>query len=130
MRASASVPTSAAGSGSVEPPPARVRSRSEHGRSVPDFASLHAAHDAAVTAARSAAVKPVVPVPFNLRLGERAKERDAFERARQERETRLAEDQRREQEAAEEEWHREARRRAVPRAHAVPDWYKDLPKRK
>jgi hypothetical protein len=66
-------------------------------------------------------------------LTERAKEREKYEQARQEREdelSRIAEERRREQEAEQERDYREARKRAVPKANAVPDWYRDLPKRK
>jgi hypothetical protein len=37
---------------------------------------------------------------------------------------------RREREAEEERELREMRRRAVPRAHEVPEWYREAPKKK
>jgi hypothetical protein len=61
----------------------------------------------------------------------RAKEREKFEAERRERE-RAIEQQReiRERERAEQEEraYREARKRTVPKAHEVPEWYKDLRK--
>lgn len=102
-------------------------------RPVPDFPALQAAHAASVAAHRAAAVQPVVPEPFELRLETRAREREAFEEARREREMeaeQIAEQQRLEREEEEAREYQEARRKAVPKANPVPEWYRDAPKRK
>lgn len=102
-------------------------------RPVPDFAALHAAHAASLAAHKAAAVHPVVPEAFEMRLESRAREREAFEEARRQRELeaqRAAEERRKEREEEEEREYLEARRRAVPKANVVPDWYRDAPKRK
>jgi hypothetical protein len=101
-------------------------------RPVPDFAALQAAHAAAVTTRRAAAIHPTVPQVFHFGLDARLKEREAFEEARREREAELArqaEERRRAQEEEEERQYREARRRTVPKANTVPDWYRDAPRR-
>ncbi|KIJ53686.1 hypothetical protein M422DRAFT_64623 [Sphaerobolus stellatus SS14] len=99
---------------------------------VPDFAALHAAQ---AKASRKKDLPPVTlpseaPV-LNTTL--RAAERAKFDAERKERE-RALEIQRevRERERAEQDdrEYREARKRTVIRAHEVPEWYKDVPKRK
>jgi hypothetical protein len=63
----------------------------------------------------------------------RAKEREEFNRQvrekEQERERELARRQKLEEEEEEREV-QELRRKAIPRAHEVPEWYKEAPKRK
>ncbi|KAF8514276.1 hypothetical protein JB92DRAFT_3115728 [Gautieria morchelliformis] len=96
---------------------------------MPDFAALHAAQEEAMRS------RQVVPVTRSeapaLTTMVRAKEREKFEAERRERE-RAVEQQRemRERERAEQEEraYREARKRTVPKAHEVPEWYKDLRK--
>jgi hypothetical protein len=133
VRTSASTPAATADGEGWQPGSSRTRSKSSNDAPlIPDFAVLHAAHEASVAAGRAAAIHPVIPKPFNLQSEKRAEERREFERGRQQREeeaARLAELRRREQEAEEEREYRDARKRAVPKANAVPEWYRDIPKR-
>ncbi|KAJ6582688.1 hypothetical protein DFH09DRAFT_1360473 [Mycena vulgaris] len=83
--------------------------------SIPDFAALHASQ-AAQTRTRASRTAPGLT-----REGVREKER-ALEAVR--------EVQRREREELEVRETKELRRRAIPKAHEVPEWYKDAPKTK
>ncbi|GJE89541.1 hypothetical protein PsYK624_056430 [Phanerochaete sordida] len=99
---------------------------------IPDFAALQAQHAEAVAAGRRQAVHPTVPVPLPLHTEARAHDRERFDEGRRAREAALEaqrEAARRAQEARDEEEVRELRRRAVPRAHEVPEWYAHAPKR-
>jgi len=68
---------------------------------------------------RQSVYQPTVPREFE--IGRRARE-EARERAEEEEE--------RKRELAEDEFYKEQRRKAVPIAHPVPDWYASAPKRK
>lgn len=108
------------------------RSASRFFHPVPDFKALHAAHEASV-AARKEHIAPVVPQPLQLSTEIRAKEREKFEEARRAREQeieRQMEERRRQKELEEEKEIRELRKRAVPKANAIPHWYADAPKKK
>jgi hypothetical protein len=100
---------------------------------IPDFKALQAAHEQALTARREQhAVAPTVPIDFALSTATRAQERERFDEARRARER---EAERAREEAArlraedEEREIRELRRRAVPKANEVPEWYAHAPKR-
>ncbi|EJF67314.1 hypothetical protein DICSQDRAFT_123697 [Dichomitus squalens LYAD-421 SS1] len=98
---------------------------------IPDFKSLHAMRES-VLARRRAEVHPTVPVGFAFATDTRAAEREKFEEARRARERELerqAEERRRQRELEEEAEIRELRRRAVPRANEVPEWYAFAPKK-
>jgi hypothetical protein len=110
---------------------------SEQGRSnrqrhaIPDFKALHEAHQATL-AGRKHVVPIVPPPPVMLNTEIRAREREKFDemvRIKEEDIERAKEECRRQQEAEEEKEIRELRRRAVPKANEIPDWYADMPKR-
>ncbi|KAJ7865359.1 hypothetical protein B0H14DRAFT_414832 [Mycena olivaceomarginata] len=100
---------------------------------IPDFKALHASLAAQHSLRRSQlALAPTVPKPIAFSTDARARERGVFDERVRERER--EEDQRREllrREREEEEARevKEARKRAVPRAHEVPEWYKEAPRR-
>ncbi|KAJ6601664.1 hypothetical protein B0H10DRAFT_673261 [Mycena sp. CBHHK59/15] len=102
------------------------RKASSH--AVPDFKSLHASLDAQRAIRR---VTPTVPIPIVFHTDVRAKEREAFdEQVREKEREREAEKELTQREREEEEVRevRELRKRAVPKAHEVPAWYKDVPR--
>ncbi|GLB45941.1 putative targeting protein for Xklp2 (TPX2) [Lyophyllum shimeji] len=97
---------------------------------VPDFKTLHALHDAEL-ALRKENIAPVIPLPRELNTEWRAREREKFDEHVREKERELErerEQKRREREELEEREIRELRKKAVPRAHEVPEWYKDAPR--
>ncbi|KAF5384862.1 hypothetical protein D9615_000920 [Tricholomella constricta] len=99
---------------------------------VPDFKTLHALQDAEL-AHRKENIVPVIPVPLELNTDGRARERERFDEHIREKERELEramEQKRREMEENEEREIRELRKKAVPKAHEVPEWYKEAPKRK
>ncbi|KAG6813709.1 hypothetical protein H0H92_008116 [Tricholoma furcatifolium] len=105
--------------------------KSNH-RQVPDFKALHAAQEAKLAQLKENIV-PVVPLPLHLNTDERVRERGKFEDHLREKEReleRVMEQKRREREEIEEREIREMRKKAVPKANEVPEWYKDVPKRK
>ncbi|KAF4604489.1 hypothetical protein EYR40_003263 [Pleurotus pulmonarius] len=99
---------------------------------VPDFKALHAMHESTF-ANRRGQITPVIPAPIQFQTDIRAKKREKFDemvRAK-EREKQLMEERMERERALEEE--KEImlmRRKAIPRAHEVPEWYKEAPKRK
>ncbi|KAF9458035.1 hypothetical protein BDZ94DRAFT_1336099 [Collybia nuda] len=98
---------------------------------IPDYKSLHAQLDAEL-AQRKENIQPVIPRAIELSTDTRAREREKFDMRVREKERemeRVREERRREREEEEEREVREMRRRAVPRAHEVPDWYREAPKR-
>ncbi|PIL31312.1 hypothetical protein GSI_06010 [Ganoderma sinense ZZ0214-1] len=98
---------------------------------IPDFKALHAAHESTM-AQRRADVHRTVPVGFDFATDARAQDRNRFEEGRRARERELeqqAEERRRQRELEEEAEVRELRRRAVPKANEVPEWYALAPKR-
>lgn len=96
---------------------------------------MHAAQEAnlaQLAARRREFVAPTVPVTPHFVTDIRIAERERFEEARRAREReveQIREEQRRLREEEEEREWRETRKRAVPRANAVPDWYADAPKK-
>ncbi|EEB91282.1 hypothetical protein MPER_10386, partial [Moniliophthora perniciosa FA553] len=101
-------------------------------REIPDFKASHAALDAA-TASRREHIVPVVPMNVGMFTETRAKEREKFDARMKEREMEMEialEQRRREREQEEEREIKELRKKAIPKAHVVPEWYKDMPKRK
>ncbi|KAJ7626486.1 hypothetical protein B0H17DRAFT_996031 [Mycena rosella] len=98
---------------------------------IPDFATLHASQAAQNTLRRSQCA-PTVPIPIAFSTDARVRERARFDAQVREREQKEDETRavlRREREEREAEEMREMRKRAVPKAHEVPEWYKDAPKR-
>lgn len=107
------------------------RSKSRNPVAIPDFKSMHAAHDTFMASRRGHTV-PVVPVEFTFRTGTRAQERERFEEERRKREKELEEqmeERQRLKELEEEKEIRELRRRAVPKANEIPEWYAHAPKK-
>jgi hypothetical protein len=99
---------------------------------VPDFKALHTAEEAKV-AVRKERYAPVFPMPLHLSTDDRARERQKFDGMIKEKEReveRALEERKRDREAEEEKEVREIRRRAVPKAHEIPEWYTKAPKRK
>lgn len=98
---------------------------------VPDYKALHAA-EAALRASQRP--KPKVTVPESpafvskLRARERA-EFDEMMRLKMEQKEREEEEQRTKEKEEEEKEIAEIRRKAVPRAHEVPAWYADAPRK-
>ena len=98
---------------------------------IPDFKTLHAAH-AELESARKAQIAPTVPEPLELHTEARSKERMQFERMRKAKEAeieRQKEELRMLREIEEQREVKELRRKAVPKANEVPEWYADAPKR-
>lgn len=98
---------------------------------IPDFKALHAAHESTM-AQRRAEVRPTVPVGFDFATDARVQDRERYEEGRRARERELerqAEERRRQRELEEEAEIKELRRRAVPKANEVPEWYAFAPKR-
>ncbi|KAF8079325.1 hypothetical protein FPV67DRAFT_1663968 [Lyophyllum atratum] len=99
---------------------------------VPDFKTLHALHEAEL-ALRKENIVPVIPLPLELNTDWRARERGKFDEHVREKEREMeeaTEQRRREREENEEREIRELRKKAIPRAHDVPEWYRDAPRRK
>ena len=99
---------------------------------VPDFKSLHTHHEVEI-AHRKENIHPTIPLPFEFHTDERAKERERFDRMIRDKEReleRVMEQRRREREENEEREVRELRKKAVPKAHQVPEWYNEAPKKK
>ncbi|KAJ7589679.1 hypothetical protein C8J56DRAFT_718856, partial [Mycena floridula] len=98
---------------------------------IPDFKALHSAHDAQL-ALRKEHIVPIVPLSKELPTEARARERAKWDQKVRERELEMErerEEQRKAREIEQEKEIRELRRKAIPRAHEVPEWYKDAPKR-
>jgi hypothetical protein len=76
---------------------------------------------------------PVMPSAFSFSTEARAKERGRFDeqmRIKQQELERQLEERRRERLLQEEKEVKELRKRAVPKANRVPEWYATMPKRK
>ncbi|KAF8640659.1 hypothetical protein AX17_000316 [Amanita inopinata Kibby_2008] len=102
-----------------------------HHRPIPDYKAQHAILEASLSQ-RKENIAPVVPFQFELYTDVRAKERERFDASVKEKEREMEkgrEVKRREREEQEEREMREMRRKAVPKANAVPEWYKDAPRR-
>ncbi|KAG6876757.1 hypothetical protein C0993_000607 [Termitomyces sp. T159_Od127] len=112
--------------------PASQKRRMRKHHQVPDFKTIHAAEEARL-GLRKRSMVPTVPLPFELSTDGRAREREKFEehlRQKERESQRVLEEKRREEQEMEERAIKELRKKAVPRAHEVPEWYKDVPKRK
>jgi RNase H-fold protein (predicted Holliday junction resolvase) len=99
---------------------------------VPDFKALHAAQETR-DALRKEQIARVYPLRIELNTDSRAKEREKFDEMIREREReneRALEERKREKEAEEEREIREMRKKAVPKAHEVPGWYREAPRKK
>jgi predicted Holliday junction resolvase-like endonuclease len=82
---------------------------------------------------RKEQITPIIPVPIELKTNHRARVRNEFDEMVKEKEReieRALEERKKELEAEEEKEVREIRRRAIPKAHDVPEWYREAPKRK
>jgi hypothetical protein len=98
---------------------------------VPDFKSLHAAQEAE-RALRKELITPIVPEAIELKTDGRARARHEFDEMMKEKERgieRALEERKKELEAEVEKEVREIRRKAIPKAHLVPEWYREAPKR-
>ncbi|KAJ7463579.1 hypothetical protein FB451DRAFT_457179 [Mycena latifolia] len=98
---------------------------------VPDFKALHASLAASQALHRSHHA-PTIPNPPKLSMDRRAAERARFdEQVKQKEREKEAEreEERRKREEEEEVEVREMRRGMVPKAHEVPEWYRDAPRR-
>ncbi|KAJ7264495.1 hypothetical protein B0H12DRAFT_1101977 [Mycena haematopus] len=98
---------------------------------IPDFKAMHATL-AAQDALRRSQLAPTVPVTIAFSTDIRAKERELFDEKFREKERELEaarEVQRREREQEEAKELKDLRKRAIPKAHEVPGWYKEAPKR-
>ncbi|KAI0348219.1 hypothetical protein BDW22DRAFT_1424416 [Trametopsis cervina] len=107
------------------------RTRAAAALGIPDFKALHDAEQQRL-AAKKPAVVPVLPGRVELSTEVRAHEREKFDEGRRAREMeaeRAAEEKRRLQAIEEEKEMKEMRRRAVPKANEVPEWYAHAPKR-
>ncbi|KAL7285052.1 hypothetical protein ACG7TL_000143 [Trametes sanguinea] len=107
------------------------RSKAPAVHPIPDFKALHAMQES-LLAQRKAEITPVVPQPIPFQTEMRAHEREKFEEARRAREAELErqrEERRRQQELEEEREIKELRKRAVPKANEVPEWYAFAPKK-
>ena len=101
-------------------------------RPIPDFKMLHAQIGAS-QAHRKENVHPATAQPFHWATDQRIKQRREFddmvkEKVRQ-REL-LEEQKRKEMEEEEERGVRELRKRLVPKANVVPEWYKGVPRKR
>ncbi|KAK0204490.1 hypothetical protein DFS33DRAFT_1382368 [Desarmillaria ectypa] len=135
-----SLAAEASGTSKSKTPPVNVQptastnktlSSSSQRYSIPDFKALHAAEEAKL-AARREHIIPVKPMAKEFCTDERIKERRMFDERIKEKEAeieRALEERRKQREQEEEREVRELRRKAVPKAHEVPEWYKDAPKR-
>ncbi|KAK0476412.1 hypothetical protein IW261DRAFT_422127 [Armillaria novae-zelandiae] len=109
----------------------KTLSSSSRRNPIPDFKALHAAEEARL-AARKEHIIPVKPIAKEFSTDERIKERRMFDERIKEKEAemeRALEERRKQREQEEEKEVRELRRKAVPKAHEVPEWYKDAPRR-
>ncbi|KAK7458766.1 hypothetical protein VKT23_009771 [Stygiomarasmius scandens] len=108
------------------------------GLSIPDFSSLHAtqaAHLSQIKSSIKAQNQPTVPStrPIGLYTSLRSEMRKDFDekvKRKQEEMDKKREEERKEREEEEERELREMRKKMVVKAHEVPDWYRDAPKKR
>ncbi|KAF8661435.1 hypothetical protein AX16_001353 [Volvariella volvacea WC 439] len=125
----ASAAAAAARRGTLAP----AHHQSHHGNhDVPDFKAIHAMNEQRLAnQRRKLGVAPVVPEPFDFKTEIRAKERGKFDGMIKEKEKemeRIEEEKRRLREEEEKREIKELRKKAVPKAHEVPEWYKERKK--
>lgn len=100
---------------------------------VPDSKALRASHEAKMVFHREGVVPSMPVVPFFFCTEQRAKEREKFDglvRRKEEEIQRLKEEQQRREAEEEERAIKELRRKAIPKANEIPEWYAGMPKRK
>jgi len=98
---------------------------------IPDFKAIHEAEEQRL-ASRKDHIVPILPAHVELSTENRAHEREKYDegrRAREQEAERISEEKRRLQALEEEKEIRELRRRAVPKANEIPEWYAHAPKR-
>ncbi|KAI0931638.1 hypothetical protein AcW2_000482 [Taiwanofungus camphoratus] len=108
-----------------------ARSKAHAPLPIPDFKAMHAAQESKL-AARKEQIMPIVPMEVELYTDVRAREREKYDEARKEREREIElqmEERRRLRALEEEKEIKELRKRAVPKANEIPDWYANAPKR-
>ncbi|KAJ3807331.1 hypothetical protein F5876DRAFT_79805 [Lentinula aff. lateritia] len=113
-----------------EEPPRKRKLHTSY--TVPDFKSSHAAQDALLTSLKER-IKPVAPLPVEMHTDVRARERSKFNEHIRQKEIQASqalEERKRQQSEEEEKELKEQRKKAIPKAHPVPDWYKHAPRRK
>lgn len=106
--------------------------KSTRAHPIPDSGTIHA-HINTSQAHRKENVHPVIAQPFHWATDERIKQRKEFDDMVKEKERereQIEEQKRKEREEEKEREIRELRKRLIPKAHVVPDWYKDAPKKK
>lgn len=99
---------------------------------IPDFKTLHETELKASIAFRKEHVVPTIPITPDLNTKSRAKEREKFDdliKLKEEEMNREREERRRVREEEEAREVKELRKRTIPKAHDVPEWYADAPKR-
>jgi len=109
-----------------------TRRRAKLQQSIPDFKALHAAELQASLAFRQAHVTPTIPVTPELNTEFRARERQKFDelmRRKTEEMERVKDERRKAREEEEEREVKELRKKAIPKANDVPEWYADAPRR-
>lgn len=102
-------------------------------RPVPLFNSHHGETSLSLRKEDAMTTSTTTAIPFIFSTEQRAKERakfDAMMRHKEEEMARVREEARRRAEEEEEMEIREIRRRAVPKANEIPEWYAGMPKRK
>lgn len=100
---------------------------------IPDFKALHAAQEVKLALLKKENVHPTVPLPIKWETDQRVKERQKYDEMVKEKEReqqRLKEEERRRREEEEERELRELRKKTIPKAHEVPEWYQEAPKKK
>ncbi|KAJ4464371.1 hypothetical protein J3R30DRAFT_3767145 [Lentinula aciculospora] len=110
----------------------RKRQKLHTAYAIPDFKASHSVQDALLTSIKGQ-IKPVVPLQVEMHTDARARERGKFNDQLREKElqARRAHEERKRQQAKDEERElKEQRKKAIPKANLVPDWYKDAPRRK
>ena len=107
--------------------PATMHQQRHH---IPDFKVLHEARPVSLACRKHVPITPAPPIMLHTEI--RAKEREKFDemmRMKEEDMEREKEERRRQREAEEEREIKELRKRAIPKANEVPEWYADMPKR-
>ncbi|KAJ3781609.1 hypothetical protein GGU10DRAFT_379371 [Lentinula aff. detonsa] len=99
---------------------------------VPNFEASRSAQDVLLTSLKDH-IRPVFPLPVEMHTDARARERSKFDELVREKElqaSRALKEKKRQQAEEEKREIKEQRKKAIPKAHPVPEWYKDAPRRK
>jgi len=110
----------------------RKRLKAHHEPVMQDSRALRAAYSASLGSSRERKT-PVVSDGFTFSTELRAKEREKFDeyvRTKQQEIERQLEERRKQREIEEQKEIKEMRRKAVPKANDIPEWYANVPKRK